>query len=367
LVPNTRFVFIDALRGLAALGVVLFHAEEGHHITELFGHLPHLLQIVLENGSLGVPIFFVLSGFVIAHSLYDQRMSLSLLGRFTLRRSLRLDPPYWVAIALAIGIGTLASAFVKGRPPNDFSLGQVVAHIFYLQDILGYRNIDSVFWTLCFEIQFYLVYAILLAVGRNDPEARFSGRRTTILLLIAGSVSLLWPLGLGPELPNGLFPPLWHGFLLGVGAYWSWRDRGAAPVFAAYALIIGASAIAHSDNFSLACVITSVSLFLVGATNRLRTAWNWRWLQFLGAISYSLYLIHNPVTGAVFRVGFIMTGRTVYWEAVWWCASIATCIAFASAIWWAIERPSVRLARKVSFPTPRAKRVHLHQQPSPAE
>jgi peptidoglycan/LPS O-acetylase OafA/YrhL len=124
-VSNTRFVFVDALRGLAALGVVLFHANEGHHITELFGYFPHFLQVGLENGSLGVLIFFVLSGFVIAHSLYEQRMSLSLLGRFTLRRSLRLDPPYWVAIALAIGIGTLASAVVKGRPPNDYSVGQV--------------------------------------------------------------------------------------------------------------------------------------------------------------------------------------------------------------------------------------------------
>jgi peptidoglycan/LPS O-acetylase OafA/YrhL len=345
-----RFTFVDALRGLAALGVVLFHAEEGQHISELFSHLPYWLQIGLDHGSLGVPVFFVLSGFVIAHSLYEQRMNLNLLGRFTLRRSLRLDPPYWVAIALTIGLSTLASAVIKGRPPNDYSLGQLVAHLFYLQDILGYGNINSVFWTLCFEIQFYLVYAILLAVGHNDPEARFNGRRTAIVLLIAGSVSLLWPLGLGPELRPGLFPPLWHGFLLGVGAYWSWRDRGAAPVFAAYALIIAASAIAHSDTFSLACVMTSVSLFLVGAIDRLRTAWNWRWLQFLGTISYSLYLIHNPITGAVFRVGFMITGRNVFWEAIWWSASIAACIAFASAIWWTIERPSVRLARKVSFP-----------------
>jgi peptidoglycan/LPS O-acetylase OafA/YrhL len=238
----------------------------------------------------------------------------------------------------------------------------VVAHLFYLQDILGYQNINTVFWTLCFEIQFYLVFAILLAVGRNDPEARFNGRRTAIVLLIAGSVSLLWPLRLGPALPHGLFLPLWHGFLLGVGTYWSWRDRGAAPVFAAYALIIGASAIAHSDKFSLACVVTSMSLFLVGAINRLYTAWNWRWLQFLGAISYSLYLIHNPITGASFRVGYIMTGRNIYWEAIWWAASLAACIAFAWAIYRTVERPSVQLARKVSFPNTKVKCGDFHQQ-----
>jgi peptidoglycan/LPS O-acetylase OafA/YrhL len=74
-------------------------------------------------------------------------------------------------------------------------------------------------------------------------------------------------------------------------------------VFAAYALFIAGSAIAYTDKFSLACVVTSMSLFLMGAINRLYMACNWRWLQFLGAISYSLYLIHNPITGASFRVG----------------------------------------------------------------
>lgn len=208
--PNTRFVFIDALRGLAALSVVLFHAVEGHHIPELFGRLPYGLQIGLENGNLGVAIFFVLSGFVIAHSLYDQKMNISLLGRFTLRRSLRLDPPYWFAIALTIGLSMLGSLVVKDRSIETYSLGQVAAHLLYLQDILGYQNINSVFWTLCFEIQFYLVFAILLAVGRNDPEARFNGPRTAIIFIFAGSVSLLWPLHLNPVLPTGLFPPLWY-------------------------------------------------------------------------------------------------------------------------------------------------------------
>lgn len=347
--PNNRLVFIDALRGVAAMGVVLFHAEEGHHIPELLVLLPYWFQSVIEHGNLGVPIFFVLSGFVIAHSLYGQRMNGNLFGRFTLRRSLRLDPPYWVAIAISIGFATLASTVVSNRPSETFTLGQVVAHLFYLQDILRYREIDTVFWTLCFEVQFYLVYAILLAVGRNDPGSRFQGRRTAALLLVAGMVSLLWPLRLGPELPAGLFPPLWHAFLLGVGAYWSWRDRGALPFFAAYALIIGTSAIIQGDQFSLACTITAATLYVVGVADRLHTALNWRWLQFLGAISYSLYLIHNPITGASFRVGYMLTGRSIFWEAFWWSVSIAACIAVAGALWWAIERPSTRLARKIRF------------------
>jgi peptidoglycan/LPS O-acetylase OafA/YrhL len=328
---------------------MLWHAQEAGHIPELYSHMPSWLQVGLYYGKLGVPVFFVLSGFVIAHSLFDRRMSLSLFGRFTLRRLIRLDPPYWFAITLGIGFSVLASAVVIGRPPVEYSLGQIVAHLFYLQGILGYQNINSVFWTLCYEIQFYLAYAILLAVGRNDNEARFQGGRTATLFLIAGSVSLLWPLGLGPDLPRGLFPPYWHSFLLGVAAYWAWRDRGVLPVFAGYALIIGVSAIARGSSFSLVCAVTATTLLLVGIFNRLETTWNWRWLQFLGAISYSLYLTHNPITGATFRVGYLITGHNVYTEALWWAVSSVFCIAFAGAVWWAIERPSIRFARKIGY------------------
>jgi peptidoglycan/LPS O-acetylase OafA/YrhL len=60
---------------------------------------------------------------------------------------------------------------------------------------------------------------------------------------------------------------------------------------------------------------------VVGIAGRLQTGLNWRWLQFLGLISYSLYLIHNLVTGAAFRIGFILTGRSVFTEVLWWVGS----------------------------------------------
>jgi peptidoglycan/LPS O-acetylase OafA/YrhL len=343
-----RLSFVDALRGVAATGVVLFHAPEGHHVTAFFASLPAWLRFLVEHGSLGVPIFFVLSGFVISHSLYHQGMTLHLLGRFSLRRSLRLDPPYWFAIALSLAFGALSTALVANHEVVRRSWAQVIAHLFYLQDILRYGDINPVFWTLCYEVQFYLAYAILLLLGRNDPAKRFQGRQMALLLVSAMAASLLWPLGLGPQLRAGLFPPLWHSFLLGVGAYWTWRDRGALPFFATYGLIIGAMAFINHDDFDGVCVATAALLYIVGAANKLTMAANWRWLQFLGVISYSLYLIHNPITGASFRIGYMITGRSMIWEAVWWIVSLAACIIFASAMWWAIERPSQRLSHRIS-------------------
>src|ERR1019366_7007946 len=107
--PSGRFAFIDALRGLAALSVVLFHAKEGNHTPDMFSLMPGWIAALFDNGNLGVAVFFVLSGFVISHSIYAERVSAPFAGRFMLRRSLRLDPPYWAAIALSLGFAFLSA------------------------------------------------------------------------------------------------------------------------------------------------------------------------------------------------------------------------------------------------------------------
>jgi peptidoglycan/LPS O-acetylase OafA/YrhL len=347
---NRRFLFVDALRGIAALAVVLFHGVEGGHITALVTIIPRALSVVIENGALGVAIFFVLSGFVIAHSLYDEKMRWPLVGRFMLRRSIRLDPPYWCAIALTLAFAMLSARIVPGKSLLEFSYGQILAHVFYLQDILRYPNLNPVFWTLCLEVQFYLVYAALLTFSRNDPNKRLQGNYTAAVLCSACVLSLLWPMGVitSPLWPGG-FLQLWHAFLLGTAAYWSWRNPILAPFFVVFALLVGGFAFFRGDTFSLASALTAGVLWVAAATRRIYTALGWRWLQFLGLISYSLYLTHNPITGAVFRVGYMLTGRNALLEAIWWLVSIGCCILVAAGLWWLVERPSIRIARTILF------------------
>jgi peptidoglycan/LPS O-acetylase OafA/YrhL len=330
-----RFSFVDALRGLASLSVVIFHAYEGNHLTDLAAQMPSWLIPLLFQGNIGVPIFFVLSGFVIAYSLRDRAMTPANVGRFMFKRSIRLDPPYWVAIAVSIGFSVLAAAVIKGRSQEQFSIIQIVAHLCYAQDILGLNDINIAFWTLCLEVQFYFVFALLLLLPRWT-------------FFLAFTISLLWPLGIPPPLHQGLFPSLWYGFLLGVLAYWAWNETRLIPAFAVYVGLIAISGALRADTFAITCAITSTILLAVGLRNNM-TIWNWRWLQFLGTISYSLYLLHNPITGAVFRAGFLLTGRTAMTEAIWWPVSLACCIFAASALWYWVERPCTSLARRITI------------------
>ena len=343
-----RFSFVDALRGIAALAVVLFHAFEGNHIPQLIPVMPRWITEIIDHGNLGVAIFFVLSGFVIAHSIYSNRITFAFAGRFLLRRSLRLDPPYWVAIILAVGFAFLSAKVVPDKPTPNVSVGQIVAHFLYLQDILGYASINTVFWTLCLEVQYYFIYVFLLALVRNDPDAPYQGKATIAIIVAAALLSLLWPTGL---IQDGLWPgsflPFWHSFLLGVVAYWAWRNPKLMVVFMGFAFVVTASAVVKNNGFSLVSAVTACCLWFAAISGQIVKSLNWSWLQFLGKISYSLYLTHNPITGATFRAGYMLTGHTAAWEAFWWAVSLACCIIFAEAMWRLIEAPSMRLARKI--------------------
>ncbi|HBB31985.1 MAG TPA: acyltransferase [Cyanobacteria bacterium UBA8803] len=354
--PKVHFHFLDALRGIAALWVVLFHIEPDDRLVHLSPFLPKWFTVVVfERGHLGVPIFFVLSGFVIAHSLRKAKIDFSYFGRFALRRLTRLTPPYYASIVVVLGFAFISSqakgeAFAPMYKP--LSLQRLLAHLVYLQDIFGLENINDVYWTLCLEVQFYLVFCALLGLAqwlehsRNLPYARVA------VFAPAAIVAALFPLGVFPDTGRPvIFLPLWHTFLLGVFAYWSWKNSWK-PIFCySYGTLLMAAAIASSTRsmFTSASVIVALILLEVGRANRMQDWLSWRWLQFLGLISYSLYLTHTPIVGATFFLGYKLLNHSVWSEILCLIAAILSCVVFAALMWHLIEKPSIQWSHKVKL------------------
>jgi peptidoglycan/LPS O-acetylase OafA/YrhL len=212
--------------------------------------------------------------------------------------------------------------------------------------MLRYPSISGVFWTLCLEVQFYFIYVAILALIGYDPTQPRG--RAVCALSVAVIISLMWAAILPAPWP-GSFLPLWHTFLLGVAAYWAWRVPLLRPYFLIFSAVVTVIAFTKGDNFPLVSATTAILLWAVTLNGSIFTALNWRWLQFLGLISYSLYLIHNPVTGATFRVGYMLTGRSLGTELLWWMVSVGFCMLAAWAMWWALERTGIKLARKISL------------------
>jgi peptidoglycan/LPS O-acetylase OafA/YrhL len=189
-VKKQRFLFVDGLRGIAALAVVLVHFREA--VNETAGDwIWPVLEKLLSYGYLGVDVFFVISGFVISFSVRNAEHTPGFLFRFGVRRSIRLDPPYWLTIfleLLAIKLGLMLFPSLGTPFP---SMEKILAHFVYAQELLGYGSIVQIFWTLCYEVQFYLVFVGALVLARV-LRIRIGEQTTLVIMTGLGVVSFLW-------------------------------------------------------------------------------------------------------------------------------------------------------------------------------
>jgi peptidoglycan/LPS O-acetylase OafA/YrhL len=168
-----RLLSIDALRGLAALGVVAYHVVGAHPKEGVGGALSWAVMPFINAFSFGyvsVFLFFVISGFCIhmkwtrARAAGAESPSLQF-AAFWKRRFRRLYPPYLLALALYLGIAALTSD-VKITP---LYIWDVVSHVFMLHnfDVKTVYSINGVFWTLAIEEQLYLAYFLLLFLRKR--------------------------------------------------------------------------------------------------------------------------------------------------------------------------------------------------------
>jgi peptidoglycan/LPS O-acetylase OafA/YrhL len=99
--------------------------------------------------------------------------------------------------------------------------------------------------------------------------------------------------------------------------------------------------------------LTTVLLILVcGRTGWLASVGGGPLLQWLGLISYSLYLTHNTITGAAFRIGYRLTGRTPATEALWLALVVVACCLFAWLFYLVFERLGLRWSKLVPLHRP---------------
>lgn len=286
-----------------------------------------------KYGYLGVAIFFVLSGFVITKNVGDRNISLSFLGRFAARRAIRLDPPYWASIFAVIVL-----AIIAGKQIPD--VRSLFLHMFYMQDLLGVKAILNVYWTLCLEVQFYVFLILLLWIGQ-------AFRGFWVLWALLYAASLIEQAGIVDLAPKGLFLPYWFAFALGAMAYWVTAGKLRAwSLGAAVVATLAMVPFKHGDWF-LAASLTAVAVCVASHRKAMGVWLSDRVSQFLGRISYSLYLFHPIIGWAAMTVVMKYTGQLT--------ALLVGIIASIVSAWIAnitVERQSIRLSRLVGLDRP---------------
>ncbi|HEY8090015.1 MAG TPA: acyltransferase, partial [Polyangiaceae bacterium] len=149
----SRFAGLDTLRGFAVARIVLFHYTTNYHY--LFGR--HGTPTVdLHHTDFSVPMFFVVSGFVIPLTL----QKCTSLRDFAFLRVSRLYPTFLVCIAM-----TFAAVATFGLPGREVSTGEAVVNLTMIPRVLGAGFIEPACWTLQVELTFYALMGALLVAG----------------------------------------------------------------------------------------------------------------------------------------------------------------------------------------------------------
>ncbi|HEV8298915.1 MAG TPA: acyltransferase [Acidimicrobiales bacterium] len=340
-IRKEHFGCLDALRGLAAFFVVVNHLGER---IELFRpDLPAIAWTWLTDyTSLGVLVFFGISGFVIAHSLRNVVVDSASFGNFMTRRVVRLTPPYYAALALALVVNA-GSAYIKNEDWAFPSAGRMIAHLLYLPDLLNMEMINGVHWTLYVEVQFYLSLCALVWVAQRLRTR--SASLSVGFMALCGTAALTWPLFALRHGREHYFLPYWYSFLLGVFLYWHYRHTAPRWLTWSYLGLLGMAWALHQDSLVGASFLTGVFIVLASEKDRMQRWLRQRPWQFLGKISYSLYLTHSPIVGAVFYAGTKAFGDSRSTELLLIVPELAASLVVGTLAWWFVERPAIQWSK----------------------
>jgi len=381
--PPARYASLDGLRGIAALIVVVHHAlftsatfarvYYGHHPPhDAFAYaLTYTPLHLLWDGKAAVIVFFVLSGFVLGLPFDPAGSRTQSWVAYYPRRLIRMLLPIWGAVALA---ATLAMLIPRGTGfpsvwmnlhAHQLRAGTVVHDLIVVR---GASNLDTPLWSMQWEVYFSLLLPLFAGLGFWARSAWML--KATAALAMCGVGWLLMIDGRDETAVHALaYLPI---FLIGVclasvrdqiGAAFSRVGRLPSLLLCAVALLlINAAWTTYSVGTqvlplllaSLASIVGAallVALF-VGSPTIARVGTT-RWAAWLGRVSFSLYLIHQPI---VVSVKNLVPGLDAFGVLI---ASVALSLPAAWVFYKLIEAPAFRLARRVGamaqarFPTPR--------------
>ena len=283
------------------------------------------------HGDVGVPIFFVISGFVLPYSLYRSRYKVSSFFRFLAKRIVRLDPPYFAAIGLAILIPYVTSrcSLHQGAAyqPN---LPQILAHLGYANAFIGFPWLVGGFWSLAIEFQFYITLALVfpaLLVRRWEWTAS--------LFALASLPALILP---QPSF-IAVYIPL---FLIGIAGFRYRVLRVSVWELACCLAFAGAlAAYVQQPLYGIAGVFTCLGILFVNYTNGV--------LRFLGNISYSLYVTHQIVVAIPVAQAVRFFGNHEAIQVASAFVSLATAILVAWCLNRLVELPAQKVSSRLKY------------------
>jgi peptidoglycan/LPS O-acetylase OafA/YrhL len=290
---STRLYLLDAFRFGAAVAVLLYHYVSSYIEYDALPPVLRAATHVTRYGYLGVELFFMISGFVILWSAQSRTPT-----QFAVSRVGRLYPTFWVALLISTLLIAISSNWLPNANDAQLSVGRLVANATMVPTVMGAVPIDGVYWTLEFEIRFYLLVFILILVRQIEYSERWL---YVWLALCAWSEfrPLPWSVAYLTLAPYGPF------FIAGSVFYLIYAQGLSIPRVLALGVTMGLAISASLkvrssfitpdivSEWVVPIVVVGFYLLFVGMLmHRERSDAAAPYAQSLGALTYPLYLTH---------------------------------------------------------------------------
>jgi peptidoglycan/LPS O-acetylase OafA/YrhL len=316
-----RIDIVNALRAFAALFVAWGHFAGGQG---------GWLDWSGRYGYTGVYIFFVISGFVIPYSLYRSGYTLRNFWRFLVKRGIRLYPPYLFSIPISIISANLILRPLVPAGVVHFNLRQMIYHSFFLNDLFHAPWVNVAYWTLAIEWQWYVLAGLLLPllISRN-ALLRFLPVPVAMIAYFLCTSDRIVPHTL-PIFLIGVFV-----FQFRIGLIGRWR------LLALMAVLI--YAMRGPTGWTIAAISATTGALIAFVDFRHRIA------DFLGDVSYSVYLLHLPLGVALVGwLSYLLPFSSRYLGLLD-LAGMAASIAAAAVMYRWVERPAQEMSSRLPW------------------
>jgi peptidoglycan/LPS O-acetylase OafA/YrhL len=299
---SPRLPFLDLLRAVASQLIVLHHlAFYGPLSERAYSAAPVVFDWLVDYARMAVQVFFVVGGFLAGGSFgRAKHMDATRVRTSVVARYRRIGFPYLVALGVAILANELASQCmthpaISARP----TFGQLLAHSLFLHDVLGYPALTAGIWYLAIDFQLYLMTLLLFAgiegwVSRRGAVGNLTSWQLSLLALLPVAVlSLLW-------FNRRADLDCWAIYFVGsyyLGLLLREATLKQVPLHwaATYFGLTVVAGLLDSRPRLLVAAGTALLVFLADRWNLLQRWPDHRFVNYLGRISYSLFLIHFPV------------------------------------------------------------------------
>jgi peptidoglycan/LPS O-acetylase OafA/YrhL len=386
IVSASRFPGLDSLRFLAALFVVVGHLP----MTQGSVGLPNpTWSAVFFRGAHAVCFFFALSGFLITFLLLEERRRTGTVdvGKFYLRRACRIWPLYFAVAAFGLACYNWLLPRLGIPYPVEYRLWTAVAlYTLFLPNLMNslytVGGVLNPLWSIGIEEQFYLAWAPLVRRVRDRLPVLCWG-----VLAVSFAVSVLNETAVFGGERTTMFLGQLKFHHMAAGALWAWavhrlRERTLAlPIFSSRAvqLVLLGLLLEHYLAGQLARTGVVAELLQLGLYGWLivDVGVNPRGLlrlanplcEYLGRISYGIYMLHMPAvyaTAELFRRTSWWQGHPFLYLLAFYALAIGATVALAALSYHFFEQPFLRLKDRFGSPRPALARPPIALPAAPA-